>query len=476
MEEQLLDFIKSLKAGKGGKGIESYDEAKTKQAIILRCLHILGWDTFDVDEIHPEYSVGRDRVDYSLRLDGANKVFLEAKKVSEDLEKHQKQLLNYSFQQGVKLAILSNGITWWFYLPLHEGDWEQRKFYSIDIYQQEAEDVASKFIDFLSRENIVSGLALDNAKAIYKSQQRQKILQATLPKAWNIIISEPDSLLVDLINETSESICGYRADDRTIKRFLSKYGNQLTISADTSEVALSIPSKQLQTPQEKQQPITDDYTGKKISSFWFHGSAYAVQSWRDLLLKLCDIIHSKHEEDFHNILAVKGKTRSYFTRDKSELTDPKKIPNTDIFVESNQSAQSTIRVCRLVAAKFGYSGDALKIEVDRSQDMPMARDAISQVLSYMTDTKMKQMAIELLDKIGEWDRENIRIKAFKHCISLFISRRVFAVLTPRKKFLNISAYIKDDDWQRIRIQSAEELEKMIPLIKNSYEKLKQQLV
>ncbi|MFC1712717.1 winged helix-turn-helix domain-containing protein [Candidatus Poribacteria bacterium] len=250
MEEQLLDFIRSLKLD---KSIESHDEAKTKQAIILRCLHILGWDTFNVDEVYPEYSVGKDRVDYSLRLDGADKVFLEAKKVSEDLEKHQKQLLNYSFQQGVKLAILSNGTTWWFYLPLHEGDWEQRKFYSIDIHQQEAEDVAAKFVDFLSKESIANGSALDNAEAVYKSQQRQKILQTTLPKAWNMIISEPDSLLVDLINETSESICGYRANDRTVKRFLSKYGDQLTISADTSEVAPFTLPKQIQTPKSVRQ-------------------------------------------------------------------------------------------------------------------------------------------------------------------------------------------------------------------------------
>jgi hypothetical protein len=68
-----------------------------------------------------------------------------------------------------------------------------------------------------------------------------------------MIISEPDSLLVDLINETSESICGYRADDRTVKRFLSKYGDQLTISDDTSEVAPFTLPKQIQTPKSVRQ-------------------------------------------------------------------------------------------------------------------------------------------------------------------------------------------------------------------------------
>jgi hypothetical protein len=39
-----------------------------------------------------------------------------------------RKLLNYSFQEGVKLAILTNGIAWWFYLPRHEGSGEYGSF------------------------------------------------------------------------------------------------------------------------------------------------------------------------------------------------------------------------------------------------------------------------------------------------------------------------------------------------------------
>ncbi len=371
MEEQLLDFIKSVRSD---KGIESYSEAKTKQAIILRCLNILGWDAFNVDEVYPEYSVGKDRVDYSLRLDGANKVFLEAKKVSEDLEKHQKQLLNYSFQQGVKLAILTNGVTWWFYLPLHEGDWEQRKFYSIDIHQQAVEDVASKFVDFLSKENITSGSALDNAEAVYKSQQRQKILQATLPKAWNMIISEPDSLLMDLVNETAESICGYRADDDTVKRFLSRHKNQLMLSVGVSEITPSASTHKATISSGSQdlspiaEPITTDFKDKEITSFYFAGLKHKVDSWRGLLFELSKLINSAHRNDFDKVLELKGSKRSYFTRDENMLTSSKQIPDTDIFVEQNLSARNVAQVCRSLIALFGYSDDDLKIGVHGDKD------------------------------------------------------------------------------------------------------------
>ena len=63
------------------KAIPKLDEAAIKQGVILRILNILGWDTFDVEEVKPEHSVGSRRVDYVLRPDGAYKVFLDTKRL-----------------------------------------------------------------------------------------------------------------------------------------------------------------------------------------------------------------------------------------------------------------------------------------------------------------------------------------------------------------------------------------------------------
>jgi hypothetical protein len=51
----------------------------------------------------------------------------------------------------VGLAILTNGISWYFYLPLQEGSYEQRNFYTIEIYDQESEEIVKKFEEFLSK-------------------------------------------------------------------------------------------------------------------------------------------------------------------------------------------------------------------------------------------------------------------------------------------------------------------------------------
>ena len=184
MEEELLELIKEIQSN---RRMVSFDEAATKQAVILRLLARLGWSPFNIDEIHPEYSVGGKKVDYTLRYKNYNKVFVEVKKVGEDLEKHQEQLLNYSFQEGVKLAILTNGITWWFYLPLHEGSWEQRKFYTIVVYDQEAEEITQKFVDFLSKENVISGKSIENAEKIYTGKQKENLIKNTISKRYYML-------------------------------------------------------------------------------------------------------------------------------------------------------------------------------------------------------------------------------------------------------------------------------------------------
>lgn len=213
----LLEFVKTIQKN---QDLLIYDEASTKQAVVLPILSKLDWDIFNRNEVYPEYSTEGKRVDYSLRMMNANKVFIEVKRISVDLESHTRQLLNYSFQEGVSLAILTNGITWWFYLPLNELNWEQRKFLTIELPEQDAEEIAARFTEFLSRENIRSGKSIESALKIFKSKQRSFKIQETLPKAWNKIINEPDEIFVELLSDATEKLCGYKPNEDIVSNYV----------------------------------------------------------------------------------------------------------------------------------------------------------------------------------------------------------------------------------------------------------------
>ena len=353
MNEKLSKLIREIQKD---RRLNSFDEAATKQAVILRILAYLGWDPFNVEDVCPEYSVGEKRVDYALRHNGHNKVFIEVKKVGEDLERHQEQLLNYSFQEGVKLAILTNGISWWFYLPLHEGSWEQRKFYTIEIYDQKPDDITQKFIDLLSRENVVSEQAVKNAEALYKSQQRQYLIRETLPKAWEKLITEPDEILVDLLAETTEKLCGYKPDSQTVERFLISFAKEIG-KPRRPERAITKSARQLVRPLTSQ-----SHTGKSIVAFAFEGNRYEVKSWIEMLLQICNIMLFKHRDIFDRVLNLVGRKRPYFSKNPNELRQPKRIDKTDIYIETNLSANQIVKISKNVLTLFGYKEDDITIE------------------------------------------------------------------------------------------------------------------
>ena len=201
--------------------LTSLDESATKQVVVLRLLSLAGWNTYDISEVTPEYAVGNRRVDFALRPGSANAVFIEVKRARVNLEDHQQQLLEYCFQEGVRLAVLTNGRTWWLYLPLQAGGWEQRRFLTIDLESQLPEVVEQRFMDYLSEGKVVSGRAFLEAEELLRSRQRADVSRKAVVEAWNRIVGAPDEILVDLISKTAERICGLKPEPDSVRQFLS---------------------------------------------------------------------------------------------------------------------------------------------------------------------------------------------------------------------------------------------------------------
>jgi len=223
---------------------------------VLFCGYYLYW----------EYTVESKRVDFSLRINGTNKVFIEVKRPNENLETHQEQLLGYSFREGVKQAILTNGITWWFYLPLNEGSWQQRRFFTADFLQQDPNAIAEKLIGLLSRKNSASGDTLKNAEHLYRGRQTRNILRDALPKAWYKILNDPDDQLVELLIETTEKLSGFRPEIEDVEKFII---NIQTSPSTKSEVSSS-PIKQAISPVSARKPISypeGSFINKQVRSF-----------------------------------------------------------------------------------------------------------------------------------------------------------------------------------------------------------------
>lgn len=218
---KIKDFIEELKSN---PRIVIFDEAATKQFVVLPLLQRLEWNTHSVDEVRPEFPIENRKVDFSLHVNGRI-IFLEVKRIAEDLERYEKQILEYSFLRGVEFAILTNGTLWWFYLPMKRGDWQTRKFAALDLIHQDSLHVAQKFVDLLSKGNAGT---LANAETVYRS----KSIADTLPAAWNKMITQPDLTLLDRFSETTKEMCGYIPEADELKHFFEENADRLIIQLE----------------------------------------------------------------------------------------------------------------------------------------------------------------------------------------------------------------------------------------------------
>jgi predicted type IV restriction endonuclease len=364
MQQEIWNTVLYIK---GNKRLLVADEASVKTGLVLRLLSNLGWNPFDISEVTPEHTVGARRVDFALRAAGANKVFIEVKRASEDLEPHQEQLLSYSFTEGVKMAVLTNGFTWWLYLPLSEGSWEQRRFFGLDLKEQDPNDVATRFEDFLSKERVVSGEAIRSAEHVYRSQRTKEVLRDSIPKAWNKVLTDPDDLLVDLLIETTEKLCGFRPDVVDIEAFLRTVFTESSVTfsppspSPKREIlrAAVVPTPHAITMLRSSSDLA--FIGRTLESFTLFEKKYNPRTWQELLLTVATEVYRRHPSDFDKCLSLRGSRMLYFSRNPNELSLPRQIADTGYYAEAKLSSNSIVRRCRDLLALFGHDANDLQI-------------------------------------------------------------------------------------------------------------------
>jgi len=107
----------------------------------------------------------------------------------------------------------------------------------------------------------------------------------------------------------------------------------------------------------------DDFQNKHLKSFTFLGKTYEIQEWNEILTGVCRIMAEREPDKFEQVLlSFRGRKRSYFSRNKKELEQPKKILNTGIYAMTKLGANEMVRRSKDVIKRFGYDPDDLKVK------------------------------------------------------------------------------------------------------------------
>lgn len=216
----LYEFIKSLRNLPRDE-ITRLSESQSRKRILEPILRHLDWDTDAwAGEVVEEYELENRKVDYCLRIGNINKVFIEAKKPAVNLSGHHRQLIDYSFAGGARIAILTNCEQWLFFLPLSEGPWQQRMFCRCNILSDELDAIVEFLTTFLSREKIVSGHAVDAAENSLRGRQRETFVNHSFPAVWKKLVFSKDERFIGFFSDIVEHDWGQRPQRSDVEVFL----------------------------------------------------------------------------------------------------------------------------------------------------------------------------------------------------------------------------------------------------------------
>ncbi len=262
------------------------NEQSISQGIVLRILQAIDWPTYDTQLVIPEYSIERLRVDFAL-CHHVNKpvVFIEVKQPGKILGA-DKQLFEYAFHAGIPFAIVTDGKEWHFYLPAETGSYEERRVYKLDLLEREVQESSFRLLRYLSFDSVSEGRALEEARKDYKNVSKKRQTKANIPVAWLKLLEEKDEMLIDVISEKVESLCGFKASETQIIQYLSSLTIEIAppIAYTTKEfVKKEVTSATVTKPSYK--PSVSNSKNKKLRVSFPDGTEFFLTKASDTMVE-----------------------------------------------------------------------------------------------------------------------------------------------------------------------------------------------
>lgn len=313
LEEHIRAIQSDLRAGK------FVNEAQVSRGVVMRLLDALGWPVYDTSVVFPEFPLqlrGESRrVDYALCHPASRPIaIIEVKSVSQldRLEEPEVQLFTYAFMAGVQLAILTDGQEWHFYLPSGKGDITERRFYKIDLVERDASETSARLEKYLNYSRVVSGDAIKSAREDHDSQSIIREVERSLPTAWQKLLAEQDSILLELLAEKVADLCGYKPPLDAVAHFIK------TQSSATSELRSAPTFSKPVSVNHRTSAARNSFSSE--IGYSFGGETRNFSSAIDVLEDILNEFQRRDPSFFQKFAARKhGLRRRYISMNRNEL-------------------------------------------------------------------------------------------------------------------------------------------------------------
>ena len=327
LEDAIADIAGKLRDG------AFPNEQSVSQHVVLRILSELHWDVFEPSVVWPEYATkSGTRADFALCEPRSKpKVLIEVKQPGK-AQGGIRQALEYAFHEGAPLVVLTDGLTWSFYLPAVAGDYEDRLVVKLDLGQHSVQRCTSVLERYLHWRAVASGKALEDARSDHQSKARRALARRAIPGAWRQVVQQSDGVLIKLIGDAVVSKEGFRPEDEDVRQFLAGLGTSVVAGSHAPVSPIPQPSKTPVREAVSQAPVKPSPGRAPVSRQQGVVTVLGTtHSYRNAKEKLVIVLRELAERDpsfldrCYRHQGFSGRTRRYIARQVEELypTDAK---------------------------------------------------------------------------------------------------------------------------------------------------------
>lgn len=158
-------------------------------------------------------------------------------------------------------------------------------------------------------------------------------------------------------------------EENKIRQIEEKYQEQTSSESDEiiAEYELShetIDYDAYRVDESVSYDLYANYTFKRPVAVSYKGKKKNADTWIKVLMSVCECLAQENVnkiESFTKDKEFKGVKRPLFSKDKTLLRKPGKIVGTDVYIETNRSAEDIRRTIIKMLYKFEISTDAVQI-------------------------------------------------------------------------------------------------------------------
>ena len=221
--ERVVELLSTYEQRKKSGEIKRLGETETRESFINPLFKALGWNMENRlnrnDSVNKEENIAGKRSDYSFRINGIPKFFLEAKSLKEENiqtnSKYVDQAINYAWMKSCSWAILCNFET----IAVFNADWKGSNFGSNLLFVLHPSDFLSdKRFEYLSKKAFLNN-ELDNIASQYGKKQTKNPINKQLLQDmihFRAILSK------DIIRNNQERHLSQDDLDESVQRILDR--------------------------------------------------------------------------------------------------------------------------------------------------------------------------------------------------------------------------------------------------------------